>query len=123
MTDDSILRLADLPRPAGEQHEMDPPHDLCLGDDPCICIHLEACEQRAREITLRSMDHTRCQWWEGWDSAFFAAEKALDALPVRVVYYENGGGNLSYGALDAAKVKATLVALRDQIGVDQIAVK
>ena len=49
MTDDSILRLADLPRPAGEVHEMDPPHHLCLGDDPCICIHLAACEQRVRE--------------------------------------------------------------------------
>jgi hypothetical protein len=28
---------------------MDPPHHLCLGDDPCICIHLAACEQRVRE--------------------------------------------------------------------------
>lgn len=41
-----VLRLADLPRPDGEKHDMEPPHDLCLGDDPCICIQLNACEQR-----------------------------------------------------------------------------
>ena len=53
MSDDieAVLRLANLPRPVGEQHEMDPPHHLCLGDDPCICIHLSACE----EVVLRNV--------------------------------------------------------------------
>ena len=43
---EAVLRLAALPRPDGEEHDMDPAHDLCLGDDPCICIQLNACEQR-----------------------------------------------------------------------------
>lgn len=56
MTDDAVLRLADLPRPAGEQHEMDPPHHLCLGDDPCICIHLAACEQRVLRDVVAAIE-------------------------------------------------------------------
>lgn len=56
MTDDSILRLADLPRPSGEQHEMDPPHHHCLGDDPCICIHLAACEKRVLRDVVAAIE-------------------------------------------------------------------
>ena len=53
---EDVLRLADLPRPAGEQHEMDPPHHLCLGDDPCICIHLAACEQRVLRDVVAAIE-------------------------------------------------------------------
>jgi hypothetical protein len=51
-----VLRLAALPRPAGEKHEIDPPHHLCLGDDPCICIHLVACEQRVLREAIAAIE-------------------------------------------------------------------
>lgn len=78
MTDDSILRLADLPRPAGEQHEMDPPHHLCLGDDPCICIHLAACEQRVRESEACLALCADRNYQRGLDAAREAVAAAYD---------------------------------------------
>ena len=64
MSDDieAVLRLANLPRPVGEQHEMDPPHHLCLGDDPCICIHLAACEQRALRHAIAAIEEQQQLW-------------------------------------------------------------
>lgn len=73
MSDDieAVLRLADLPRPSGEQHEMEPPHHLCLGDDPCICIHLAACEQRVRQETAdRATIHLALHGWHPDDPAW-----------------------------------------------------
>ena len=52
----AVLRLAALPRPDGEQHDMDPPHALCLGDDPCVCIQLVACERRALDAAREALD-------------------------------------------------------------------
>lgn len=83
MTDDSILRLADLPRPAGEKHEMDPPHHLCLGDDPCICIHLAACEQRVRDEERGwegAVVIARAGYEDGYAAALNAAREAVAAV-------------------------------------------
>ncbi len=80
MTDDSILRLADLPRPSGEKHEMDPPHHLCLGDDPCICIHLAACEQRVRHEERGwegAVVIARAGYEDGYAAALNAAREAV----------------------------------------------
>ena len=82
---EAVLRLAALPRPAGEQHDMEPPHDLCLGDDPCACIQLAACEQRVRQSAATLWDRTSEQMAaarvEGIRAGLDAAREALDALP------------------------------------------
>lgn len=80
----AVLRLAALPRPAGEQHDMEPPHDLCLGDDPCACIQLVACEQRVRQSAATLWDRTSEQMAaarvEGIRAGLTAAREAVAAL-------------------------------------------
>ena len=68
----AVLRLAYLPRPASEQHDMDPPHALCLGDDPCVCIQLVACERRALDAAREAVD--------GLDKYVHGQISAADAL-------------------------------------------
>ena len=38
-------RIAATPSPG--EHDMDPPHPYCFGDDPCVCIQVYAAEERA----------------------------------------------------------------------------
>ena len=75
------MRLAALPRPAGEQHDMDPGHDLCVGDDRCICIQLMACEQRVRQSAATLWDRTSEQMAaarvEGFAAGLDAAREAI----------------------------------------------
>lgn len=41
---------------ATETHDVDPPHDLCLGDDPCVCTQLLECEERAFATSLGALN-------------------------------------------------------------------
>lgn len=76
---EAVLRLAALPRPDGEKHDMDPAHDLCLGDDPCICIQLNACEQRfANKIAALLVEEI--DWTDGFATGLNAAREAVAAL-------------------------------------------
>ena len=75
---EAVLMLADLPRPDGEKHDMDPPHDLCLGDDPCVCIQLMVCEQRvANKIAALLVEGI--DWRDGFTAGLDAAEEAVRA--------------------------------------------
>lgn len=111
MTDDSILRLADLPRPVGEKHEMDPPHHLCLGDDPCICIHLAACEQRVRDEERGwegAVVIARAGYEDGYAAALNAAREAVAAAydDERYAHSDDWGVPVVYKDLMLAAIDA-----------------
>ena len=46
---DRVHAMAATPSPA--DHEADPPHPYCFGDDPCICVQLiAACETERAKV-------------------------------------------------------------------------
>lgn len=49
-----------------ELHDLDPKHDMCLGDDPCVCRQLEECET----LAVR----------RGYEMGIDAARAVIDAL-------------------------------------------
>jgi hypothetical protein len=65
---------------------MDPGHDLCVGDDRCICIQLMACEQRVRQSAATLWDRTSEQMAaarvEGFAAGLDAAREAIAALDI-----------------------------------------
>ena len=108
---EAVLRLAALPRPAGEQHDMEPPHDLCLGDDPCACIQLLAYEQRVRQSAATLWDRTSEQMAaarvEGIRAGLDAARKAVEALDIgRGVRFSVDVRADALAAIDALRLPA-----------------
>ena len=74
-------KMAQTPSPG--DHDIEPPHPYCFGDDPCVCIQLyaadEACEQRVHAHHLaRDLDDIRF----GREEGLREAREAVAALNV-----------------------------------------
>lgn len=79
--------MAERATPAGadtmtrELHDLDPKHDMCLGDDPCVCLQLQECEHRAYQRGLdAARQAVKAVNWRNDEGKMLSAIVAIDAL-------------------------------------------
>lgn len=71
-------KMAQTPSPG--RHDVDPPHDYCFGDDPCVCIQLYAAQEQALNRAREAVRHALGPLDAADPGQRDAALTAIDAL-------------------------------------------